>query len=182
MVGHVSQAVAVSQEGAASALIRLFSDEALRREMGRNASERARAAFDWRVVVGAYDALFEDLSARRRADSKGRLRGEVPLAGDPFEVFRSYPAQVLRDEDWVEATGAWTVADVEGFRALPANSFSMAVNPVAVAQVWGAVSEAGRCPLSVIRERVSRDVRPLAGPAVMWLMKAGFVRRRVGRD
>jgi hypothetical protein len=182
MVGHVSQAVAVSQEGAASALIRLFSDEALRREMGRNASERARAAFDWRVVVGAYDALFEDLSARRRADSKGRLRGGVPLAGDPFEVFRSYPAQVLCDEDWVEATGAWTVADVEGFRALPANSFSMAVNPVAVAQVWGAVSEAGRCPLSAIRERVSRDVRPLAGPAVMWLMKAGFVRRREGRD
>jgi glycosyltransferase involved in cell wall biosynthesis len=182
MVGHVSQSVAVSQEGAASALIRLFSDETLRREMGRSASERARAAFDWRVVIGVYDALFEDLTARRRADAKGRFRGGVPLAGDPFEVFRGYPTRVLLDEDTVEATGVWTIADVEAFRALPANSFSMAVNPVAVAQVWGVLSEAGRCPLRMIRERVSRDVRPLAGPAVMWLMKAGFVRRRSGRD
>ncbi len=178
MVGHVSQAVAVSQDGAAAALVRLFSNDALRREMGQSARERARAVFDWRCVVREYDALFDELAARRSAGGGVATKGGVPLAGNPFEVFASYPTRIGADADWVEVTGAWTIADVEAFRSLPANHFGMAVNPVAVSQVWATLSAAGSCQVGWIRERLGQGVGPLAGLTVMWLVKAGFVRWR----
>ena len=181
MVGHVSQSVAVDVDGATAALVRLISGGDLGREMGRSARVRARAAFDWRVVVAGYDALFAEISARRFADSDGERRGRVPLAGDPFEVFASYPSRALNDEASVEVSGAWTMADVEQLRSLSANQFGMAVNPVSVTQVWGVLSELGSCSIGVIRERVSADVRPLTGLTVMWLLKAGIARiRRTG--
>lgn len=178
MVGHVSQSVAVDVDAATAAFVRLFSSGDLGREMGRSARERARSAFDWRVVVACYDALFTEISARRRAASKGESRGSVPLAGDPFEVFASYPSRVLGDDAWVEVSGAWTMADVERLRSLPANHFGMAVNPTSVARVWAVLSQLGRCSIGGIRERVSVDVRPLTGLTVMWFIKAGIARIR----
>lgn len=178
MVGHVSQSVAVDVEGAASALARLFSDEGLCRRMGCSGRDRARFAFDWRVVVAGYDALFKEITAQRIANSKSETKGGAPLAGDPFEVFSCYPSRVVGEDDGVEATGAWTMADVERVRSLSANHFGMAVNPVSVSGVWSILSEPGRWSLRGIRERVGTDVQPLVGLTVMWLVKAGIARIR----
>ena len=175
-VGHVSQSVAVNIEAAAAALARLLSDEALRRSMGERARARARAAFDWRGIVSAYDDLFAESASRRAASGRAEGGRSVPLGGNPFDVFAGYATRRLGDDDWVEVTGGWTLADVERVRGMAANSFGMAANPVSVSRAWGVLAEAGRCRVGSILERVDGDSRFLVGMSLVWLMKAGFVR------
>ncbi len=175
-VGHVSQSVAVNIEAAAAALARLLSDEALRRSMGERARARARAAFDWRGIVSAYDDLFAESASRRAAAGCAEGGRSVPLGGNPFDVFAGYATRRLGDDDWVEVTGGWTLADVERVRGMAANSFGMAANPVSVSRAWGVLAQAGRCRVGLILERVDGDSRFLVGMSLVWLMKAGFVR------
>ena len=96
--GHTSQFVAVNVELAAEAYRRLISDPALRRRMGNDAQQRARAEFDWSVIFQRYQALWEDLRERRGKDVRGKPQHgsrRRPDRPDPFSMFNSYPTNAL---------------------------------------------------------------------------------------
>ena len=99
-IGYASQSVAVEPEAAAAAVTRLVEDAGLRRRLGAAGQARAREAFDWRVIVGAYQKLWYELAARRAKDSEvaplgARETAPHPSRGDPFDLFAGYPSQVL---------------------------------------------------------------------------------------
>lgn len=100
-VGAVAQHTAVQVPAAAQALSCLFASADLRRRMGEAGQRRARELFSWPVVVGQYNALFEQLRERRLAaqnDSSGASqgRGLNPLRGQPFADFEAFATTALR--------------------------------------------------------------------------------------
>ena len=93
-VGNAIQSIAVDFACCVAALEKLVSNQELRTRMGRSGRERARAVFDWRVVIGAYQELWTELAARRAA-SQGVARTGHPLREDPFAVFAGYATCTL---------------------------------------------------------------------------------------
>ena len=93
----MSTAVDVDELSAAMRL--LLERPELRREMGEAARRRAVEALDWRVVMGQYDDLWEELLRRAAA----RRREPEPFACSSVqEVFAGYPTRSLNGEDRVE--------------------------------------------------------------------------------
>jgi glycosyltransferase involved in cell wall biosynthesis len=94
--GHTGQFVAVDVELAAAAYRKLISDPALRRRMGHEAQQRARAEFDWSIVLRRYQELWKELGERRARDWSPRQARRRPDRPDPFTMFATYPTHVLR--------------------------------------------------------------------------------------
>ena len=66
-IGQASTAVVVDIDATTAAFERLASDPDLRRRMGANGAARAKALFDWKVIVKAYEELWDELARMRAA-------------------------------------------------------------------------------------------------------------------
>ncbi|GGG16360.1 hypothetical protein GCM10010964_00800 [Caldovatus sediminis] len=99
----VGQFVAVDVAAAEAAYRTLIAEPERRRAMAEAARARARAAYDWRVVIGQYRALWDELARLRQgAASAGSERAppvagreRVPLRPNPFAAFAAYPTRRL---------------------------------------------------------------------------------------
>ena len=85
------------------------------------AAAHARAEFDWRVVIARYQALWDDLAARR-ADQPAPADPTWPARPDPFRAFAAYPTQSLAPEMLVRRT-ARPAAAIDTLLASPAVAF-----------------------------------------------------------
>jgi glycosyltransferase involved in cell wall biosynthesis len=94
-MGLVAQHVAVDIPKTVEALAALARGPAKAREMGEAAAKRARETYDWRVIVKAYDALWQELAERRAFHSEEEGR-EVPQMADPFAVFAGFASETIR--------------------------------------------------------------------------------------
>ncbi len=98
-IGQASTAVAVDIDATTAAFARLASDPDLRRRMGSNGAVRARERFDWKGIIKAYEALWQELAAIRSAGqpvpSAQTMGGFWPARPDPFELFASFPSSGL---------------------------------------------------------------------------------------
>ena len=93
-IGYAGMITAVDIDETAQALLRLVQSSVLRQRMGASGRERARQVFDWRHVLGQYEALWQEMNAKRLAAACPES-GCWPARMDPFSVFASYPtAQV----------------------------------------------------------------------------------------
>jgi glycosyltransferase involved in cell wall biosynthesis len=117
-IGQAAAVTAVDCEATATAFERLAGDPELRRRLGANGRQRAREAFDWSVVVRAYEALWQELAEVRQAG----LRKNPPRAGlvrwpshlDPFDVFAGYATAVVNSRSVVRLLPA---AETDAFEA-----------------------------------------------------------------
>jgi alpha-maltose-1-phosphate synthase len=119
-----SQSSAVDAGACAEALIGLIGDAELRGRMGAAGRQRAREEFDWRVVVGAYQALWSELGERRRACAEAAApvagRPARPLNMDPFDLFRDWPSDRLAPQSVVRLPSGTTASLVAAMRELGA--------------------------------------------------------------
>lgn len=95
--GYSCSLVAVDVPAAAKAFARLFASPPLRRQMGEAGRARARAQYDWAVIIPQYEALWAALAERRGAGAKDLepLPHPWPARMDPFHAFAGYPTQPL---------------------------------------------------------------------------------------
>ena len=95
--GHTCSLVAVDVQATAAAFERLFTQPALRRQMGEAGRARAQALYDWKPIIGQYEDLWDKLNEIRAAQSKDlqALAHPWPARMDPFHAFASYPTQAL---------------------------------------------------------------------------------------
>lgn len=113
-VGAASQLTAVDLGDAAAALVELINNPDLRRRMGAAAKARARSMFDWSKVVGQYEALWDELNARRLSSpAKPAPRRDLtgnPRRLDPFLLFGGYATEWLTGSTVVTLTPgqSWT--------------------------------------------------------------------------
>lgn len=92
--GYASQLVAVDINAAEQAYSILIDNAELRRKMGQAGAQRARAYFDWKVIIQKYYELWAELEERRRSDSQlypPLSRRQRPDRADPFTMFAHYP-------------------------------------------------------------------------------------------
>lgn len=126
--GHVGQCAVVDPVATTEALLALTGNPDLRRRMGEAGRKWARDRFDWKVVIAAYQVLWQELEALRGQAAEVAPRGPGapanPLRDDPFRLFAAYPTRALTGQ--ARAT-ALPGADGERLRALKA----MAMNDVA---------------------------------------------------
>jgi glycosyltransferase involved in cell wall biosynthesis len=127
--GYTGQFVAVDVELAAAAYRKLISEPGLRRRMGREAQQRARAEFDWSVVFRRYQELWKELRERRAQDRSPRPARRRPDRPDPFTMFATYPSHVLRRGITFMRRKGMTCEAALGLRIAESTNFATAILP-----------------------------------------------------
>jgi glycosyltransferase involved in cell wall biosynthesis len=117
-IGQAAAMTVIDCEATAGALQRLASQPELRQQLGANGAQRARASFDWSIVVRAYEALWEELAEVRTAAIQGQPLTRRPVHWpdhlDPFDLFAGYPTAVVNGKTRVQLTPA---AESDAFEA-----------------------------------------------------------------
>lgn len=183
--GITSQFVAVDVEAAATAYRRLVADPDLRRRMGDAARARARAEFDWRVIFGRYQALWDDLSERRRSDAALHptpTRRVRPARMDPYRAFASYPTRPIGPATQVMRRPGATAADGAARRGLATTSFAAPHLPAPelIGQVLDALPDGTWSDVGAVRAACPRTAPATLDRALVWLVKAGILTFRTG--
>lgn len=96
--------------------------------MGEAGRARAKAHYDWRVIVAAYQALWDELAERRQKDHEAAPRAgngpAHPLREDPFAVFGNYSSLVIEPEAVIAAMPGITDADIDRVRSMRMNDYA----------------------------------------------------------
>ena len=101
VVARLSMATTVDPAFLAQALVRLVDDKTLRQKMGAEGARYAREKFDWRVVIGLYEQLWEELGRIRGAAPETAPRRPdqpaAPLCDDLLRVFANYATTTISE-------------------------------------------------------------------------------------
>jgi hypothetical protein len=100
-VGRASMATAVDQPELTARLTALAQDSALRARMGAAGQARARAEYDWNVVLDRLDALAIELAGLRPTAAAAQAWRGRP---DPFRLFAGFGTHTV--------SGAWRVVPI----------------------------------------------------------------------
>ena len=105
-----AQMTAIDLAGASKAIEALVTNPDLRARMSQSSARRAREVFDWSVIIPQYQALWGELAAIRQSapGSTGPIT-DNPRRLDPFQLFASYPTEVLLPQSrlFVPAGQSW---------------------------------------------------------------------------
>lgn len=106
-----SQSVSVDIDATADAIERLADAPDLRARMSAAGQRHARESFDWKIVIPAYEALWDELDRRREADAISSAAVTNAITGpaelDPYSVFRGFPSVTLAPDGVIQnADGA----------------------------------------------------------------------------
>ncbi|MEY4642148.1 MAG: hypothetical protein RLZZ227_2142 [Pseudomonadota bacterium] len=180
--GHACSLVAVSVDAAAQALIRLFESAELRQQMGAAGCERARAVYDWSVIIPQYEALWAQLNALRAAQAMDlkALAHPWPARMDPFHAFASYPTQALTAQTLlglVDADLATALQRVLAYRKLAMIDFARVVLPSAaeIEKVLTAAASGPKVAAELVAS-ISAERKPFVFRSLAWLMKVGLLK------
>jgi glycosyltransferase involved in cell wall biosynthesis len=103
-LAECNQAVAVDPAAAAAAYTRLIADAELRRRMGRAGRQRVLRHFTWERVIRAYEQLWREQDAERRAvTDAAQVAIGPPCYPAPEVSFTGYPTTWLQDNAEVTA-------------------------------------------------------------------------------
>lgn len=161
----------------------LAGDADLRARMGRAGQARARALYDWRVIVPQMQDLWADLAARRQAGAEGARRyraGALPMAPSPMGLFASYPtAQVRFGGERFAATdpaGRLTLAAL-----IEARDFTglkrMVQTRAHIEAVLTAIEGAGAAGIDAADLATATALHPTqVARCLIWLRKYGLIR------
>lgn len=101
-IARAAMSTAVDVDLCTRKLLQLVENPALRKQLGAAGLARAQAEFDWRHVIGKYEALWNELAARRKTDAEVAPRRKSsaanPLSIDPFRLFGHYATATLAAE------------------------------------------------------------------------------------
>ena len=165
------QMIAPDPARAADAIVRLAENASLRKRMGEAGRRRVREVLAWDRIIPRYEALWAEQRERREQaarDGVGQEGRSAAFAGDPTDVFRSFPSVDLSRGAVLKPSISGSVAELSRMAALP------------LAVIDPRLPDIGRALLAQIPEsgtgRLGPDSDPLAWRAALWLAKLGIVR------
>lgn len=98
-IARTAMATAVDVDLCTRTLLQLIENPGLRKQLGNSGLARARAEFDWRHIIGRYEALWNELGERRKKDVEiappRKTSPTNPLSIDPFQLFAHYATSTL---------------------------------------------------------------------------------------
>ena len=184
--GHTCSLVAVNVQATAAAFEKLFNSPELRRQMGEAGRQRAQAIYDWKPIIGQYEALWAKQTELRLAAKAESDKSDIkPLAHpwparmDPFHAFASYPTQALTPQmvlTLVDANAQVAVQRALAYRQLAMVDFAKLILPseaemVSVLNTAAQQQTAQALVVGIAQERQAFVFRSLA-----WLLKLGVLR------
>lgn len=182
--GHTCSMVAVDVQATASAFAKLFASADLRRQMGEAGRQRARAVYDWSVIVPRYEALWAQLGELRLAQAPALkpLPQPWPARMDPFHAFAGYPTRILAPETvlaLVDADVAGAIERVNDYRNLAMVDFARDVLP-SEAEVRSALQSAAEGPRPAVEMLTNIEAarQPFVFRSLVWLLKLGVLQVR----
>lgn len=176
-VGAAAQLTTVDIGDAAAALVNLINNPDLRQRMGAAAQARAKAVFDWRVIIPQYEALWADMNARRlaapAAASPRRDQAPNPRRMDPFLLFGGYPSEWLTGATLVTLTPGQTLAGVRELLTSKIVTFggSALMTAKEVEQVVEILSQVRQISAAELVADVPPARRPFVERGLLWLAK-----------
>ncbi|MGD9742725.1 MAG: glycosyltransferase family 4 protein [Dongiaceae bacterium] len=180
--GKCSQFVAVDVPATCETVIALAGDPELRRKMGASARQRAREIFDWRVVIGQYQALWGELARlRNEAPESAPIEANsapYPARMDPFAAFAHYPTHVLKQTSSVAPVAESGDAALDRARALQMSAYAAGVHPDrdGAAKLLEHLARFGETGVGALLRLVPTEKRRDFMRGLVWLAKHNLVR------
>ena len=184
--GHTCSLVAVDVQATAAAFEKLLTSPELRRQMGDAGRKRAEEVYDWKTIIGQYEALWAKqtelrLAAKAEADKNAvkPLAHPWPARMDPFHAFASYPTQSLTPQTrlaLVDADAQAAITRVLAYRQLAMVDFAKLILPseAEIRTVLQTVTSTGAALEWV--QGIAEDRRPFVFRALAWLVKLGVLK------
>jgi glycosyltransferase involved in cell wall biosynthesis len=179
--GNACQFVSVDPQAACEALVRLATNRDLREKLGNQARQRARATFDWNVVIGQYQALWQELREIRK-DAKesappGRRLG-WPARLDPFDAFAHYPTHRLAPDTLVAAVPGADAKRLDFMRRVPLSAYAANIFPdrADCMAVLAHLSKAQTASVDELVALAPPDRQDSLRRGLVWLAKHGLVK------
>lgn len=88
--------MALNQVSLSQRLELLIRDTMLRRRLGEAGRAAANRRFHWRVVIGQYESLWDELARRAQAAPPTQTIAD-PNVADMARIFQHYPSRILDD-------------------------------------------------------------------------------------
>ncbi|MCW0181597.1 MAG: hypothetical protein OJI70_07470, partial [Zavarzinia sp.] len=178
--GYAGAHVAVDIDACAHAFSALFASADLRRRMGAAGKARARAVYDWQVIVPRYEALWAEQDAIRLAHPVGRNPSPWPARLDPFHAFEGYASRTLDAESrfvLTDADLASAIARLGDYLGLGIVKYTLAVSlpKAGLEAILTAVAAAPRTT-GQIAARFPSGAAGLVIRSVVFLLKLGLIR------
>ncbi|WP_313351872.1 glycosyltransferase family 4 protein [Paracoccus sp. (in: a-proteobacteria)] len=185
-LGQLSALTRIDLRALTAALVALAGNPGLRMRMGRAAQAHARASYDWKAVIPAYEALWAEQSAML-----GRVRAggseppplqaaRIPPHPAPGAFFSGYPSRSgpnlhSRFRATPAATTLPSVLEMLMLRDYAALKRMIAA-PGQIEALLTAVAAAGSAgaTLQDLARNAHLPERP-ASRAILWLLKYGYV-------
>ena len=184
--GHTCSLVSVDIEQAAQAFVDLFESATLRQTMGAEGRKRAQQVYDWKVIIGQYEALWAEQQRLRLAALQNteamptRLAHPWPARMDPFYAFANYPTQALKPNTVLCLTDSsleTATARLQTYQAMAMVSFAKWVLPSAeeIASVLKQTS-AGPQTATALLQTIDEARKPFVYRTLVWLLKLGILK------
>jgi glycosyltransferase involved in cell wall biosynthesis len=181
--GYTCSLVAVDVQATAGAFVRLFNSPELRMQMGEAGKARARAIYDWKPLIGQYEALWAGLGEIRAAQAKDltALAHPWPARMDPFVAFTSYPSQALAPETvlaLVDADLETALRRTSALRGLAMVNFAKQVLPTEteIATVLSAAASGRSATAAALVRKIPTPRRAYVFRSLNWLLKLGILK------
>lgn len=184
-VQYISQAAfqtAIDVPKMAAAFAALIDDRPKRMAMGQAGVARARAVYDWSVVIPQYQEFWGELSAIRRAtQGEGYIAkpGRIPMAMDPAELFSSYPTGQFDFTNrafsaLTEIPAETAVEDMVKLREIPALKRSSA-GVADYVGVLAAIQKTGRAGYAQLQSTDAARSVAVLDRCLIWLLKFNLI-------
>ena len=183
--GHTCSLVAVDVQAAAQAFERLFNSPELRHQMGEAGRARAQAVYDWKTIIGQYEALWATLTELRVAAKNNEAKDLKPLAHpwparmDPFHAFASYPTQALTPQTVLalaDANADTAIMRALAYRQLAMVDYAEAILPT-TAEIEALLHGASRPQTAQTWvENMDQKRQAFVLRSLAWLLKMGVLK------
>ena len=186
--GHTCSLVAVDAQATASAFEKLLNSPELRHQMGEAGRKRAVELYDWKAIIGRYEALWAQqtelrLAAKEEADNNAvkPLAHPWPARMDPFHAFESYPSQSLTPQTLLALVDINTdiaITRALAYRQLAMVDFAKIILPTETEIRAVLQSQPDAMPREALEwvQAIPEDRRPFVFRALAWLVKLGVLR------
>jgi glycosyltransferase involved in cell wall biosynthesis len=184
-VGQLSALTRIDVRALTRALVDLATDPDLRGRMGAAARARARALYDWRVIIPRMQALWAEQAAMlahaRTRPTRATARvdaGQIPIGPAPEQMFAAYPTRISPPARRFRAVDTGGRPDVATTFALRDYSHGrrMIEDPARVAAILAAFAAAEPGGATETDVATATGLPPaMVGRSTLWLLKYHFL-------
>lgn len=180
-VGSASQVTAIDIGEAAQALAALITDPERRKTMGLAAQARAREVFDWGAVIPQYEALWDEMNARRRAARpEAALRRDLalnPRRLDPFLLFGAYPSEWLLPSTFVTLAPGSSITSLDRLikSSMTNHGGSILPSRPEMGEVISRLAEVRQIAVGDLVAGFAPARQPFVERGLLWMAKYGIV-------